>query len=71
MCDMVIDAGWTDSIDEGCSGGSCECGAMLGGGRSEPRGSKHGEWSCLCGSMLIRDMVIDAVWTDSIDGSRQ
>ncbi len=43
MCDMVIDAGWINSIDVGCPGGSCECGAMLGGGGSEPRGSKQGE----------------------------
>ena len=43
MCDTVIDAAWIDSIDASCQGWSCECGAMLGGGGSEPRGSKHGE----------------------------
>jgi hypothetical protein len=43
MCDMVIDAGWIHSIDASCQAGSCECGAMLGGGGSEPRGSSHGE----------------------------
>jgi hypothetical protein len=46
MCDMVIDAEWMDSIDASCQAWSCDCGAMLGGGGSEPRGSRQGEWSC-------------------------
>ncbi len=43
MCDMVIDAGGIHSIDANCHVWSCECGAMLGGGGSKPRGSKQGE----------------------------
>ncbi len=41
MCGMVIDAEWIHSIDASCHGGSCECGAMLGGCGSEPRGSRQ------------------------------
>jgi hypothetical protein len=46
MSDMVIDAGWIHSIVEGCLLWSCECGTMVGGSGSEPRGSRQGECSC-------------------------
>ncbi len=46
VCDMVIDAGSVHSIDKGCHEWSCECGAMLGEGGCEARGSRQGEWSC-------------------------
>ncbi len=52
MRDMVIDVAWIDSIDVGCVGGSCECGAMLGGGGSEPRGSRQSECSCDVGECI-------------------
>jgi len=43
MCDMVIDAGWIHSIDEGCHEWPCEYGAILGGGGSKRRCSRQGE----------------------------
>ncbi len=47
MCDLVNDVVAIHSFNEGCHVWSCECGAMLGGGGSKPRGSKHCELTFL------------------------